>query len=168
MNVRIVGLAMYTHIVQSLGHAVPVCGNCVRSSGHAAVGCGVVVTVAGEHPTSVDKRTIADTRGNRGVHPGHYRRQAVSGNNVDKPRVTAIVDGWCSAKRGSPPPTRTPTTRSTPCCGPASRGTTSTSIPPAAPRPAGHSSTWPSSCSAPATPSRSPAWTGSAAPCCTW
>src|SRR5664279_5297359 len=102
--------------------------------------------------------------GNRGVHPGHYRRQAVSGNNVGKPWVIAIVDGCCSATRGSPPPTRTPTTRSTPCCGPVSRGTTSTSIPPAAPGPAGPSSTWPSSCSAPATPSRSPAWTGSAAP----
>jgi hypothetical protein len=46
MNVRILGPAKYAHIVLSLGHAVPVCGNCVRSSGHAALGCGVVVTVA--------------------------------------------------------------------------------------------------------------------------
>src|SRR5664279_2193186 len=118
-------------------------------------------------PVSTNER-LPTPVGNRSVHPGHYRRQAVSGNNVGKPRVTAIVDGCCSATRGSPPPTRTPTTRSTPSCGPASSGTTSTSIPPAAPRPAGPSSTWPSSCSAPATRSRSPAWTGSAVPCCTW
>jgi len=45
MNVRILGPAKYAHIVLSLGHAVPVCGNCVRS-GHAAAGCVVVVTVA--------------------------------------------------------------------------------------------------------------------------
>src|SRR5664279_456819 len=45
MNVRILGPAKYAHIVLSLGHAVPVCGNGVRP-GHAAAGCGVVVTVA--------------------------------------------------------------------------------------------------------------------------